>query len=586
MEFSNVKPRCFISLCFFNQGYFDFMQSPEDLCFWRFKDDIGDIDLPERFTFPFYYDPHPLCVKAAEQLQDYIQHHSQWEHNFGLEEGKSGMVIGKMFGVLLVRNSEGELGFLAAFSGKLAGVNHHPGFVPPVFDMLQEDGFFRIGEEELNAMNREIERLESSRDLKLLQDEIQKLKDKADDDLARQKEVIREGKKRRKQKREEALKELNDQERLVLEEELRQESLREQYLLKDMIRYWKYTLADAGKELTVITEIIVRLKEERKFKSAQLQQWLFDEYSFSDKNGHLKSIGSIFENTFEKRPPAGAGECATPKLLQYAFLHYYEPLAMAEFWWGSSPVSEIRKLKQFYPACKGKCEPILAHMLNGIETDDNPLMQNEGHNKEIQIIYDDEYLVVVNKQEEFLSVPGKSITDSVYSRIKELYPEAAGPLIVHRLDMSTSGLMVVAKSMDVYRKLQYQFIKRSVKKRYEALLDGIVEEDEGVIDLPLRLDIDDRPRQLVCYAHGKSARTIWRVVGRKDEKTRIHFYPVTGRTHQLRVHASHPLGLNTPIVGDDLYGIKADRLHLHAAYLEIEHPVTRERMSFNANPDF
>lgn len=562
------------------------MVNTEDLCFWRFKEDISGVSLPEKFTFPFHFDPHPLCVKAAEQLQDYIQNTSKWDHNFGLEEGQPGLVIGKMFGVLLVENKEGELGFLVAFSGKLAGVNHHKGFVPPVFDMLNEGSFFRVGEEELNAINKEIESIESSDELQRLQDDFHVLKTKADDDLTRQKEVIKIGKKRRKEQRTEALTTLDENARIVLEEELRQESLKEQYLLKDMQKYWKYTLLDGGKELELMTNRIEQLKEERKTKSSALQQRLFEEYSFLDKDGNSRSIGSIFENTFEKRPPAGAGECATPKLLQFAFLHEYKPLAMAEFWWGSPPVSEIRKHKHFYPACKGKCEPILGHMLRGMEIDDNPLIQNDGIDREIHIVYDDEFLVVINKPEEFLSVPGKSIIDSVYSRIKKIYPEVSGPLIVHRLDMSTSGLMVVAKSIEIYRKLQQQFVKRLVNKRYVALLEGIVKDDAGVIDLPLRLDIDDRPRQLVCYEHGKAARTLWEVVERKEGRTRIHFYPITGRTHQLRVHAAHPQGLNAPIVGDDLYGVRSERLCLHAAELEIEHPITYEKMNFVVEPNF
>lgn len=260
---------------------------------------------------------------------------------------------------------------------------------------------------------------------------------------------------------------------------------------------------------------------------------------------------------------------------------------MAEFWWGQSPKSEIRKHKQFYPACKSKCEPILAsHMLKGLNMEPNPFEENPAENKEIEIVYEDDVLAIINKPAEFLSVPGKIITDSVYQRMKERYPNSTGPLIVHRLDMSTSGLLLIAKNEETYIKLQSQFIKRTIKKRYVALLDGVVLENEGVINLPLRVDLEDRPRQLVCYEHGKQAQTKWKVIEIKNNQTRVYFYPITGRTHQLRVHASHELGLKTPIVGDDLYGKKANRLHLHAEKITFIHPNSKEELTFQKEADF
>ena len=259
---------------------------------------------------------------------------------------------------------------------------------------------------------------------------------------------------------------------------------------------------------------------------------------------------------------------------------------MAEFWWGASPKSEIRKHKQFYPSCTGKCEPILGHMLKDIVMDENPLLINAAAHKDFEIIYQDEDVLVVNKPEEMLSVPGINITDSVYSRVKNLFPNADGPLIVHRLDMSTSGILILALNKKAHKFLQAQFIKRTIEKRYEALLDGIVITEEGFIDLPLRGDLEDRPRQMVCYEYGKSARTKYKVVGIEDGKTRIHFWPITGRTHQLRMHASHPLGLNCAIVGDDLYGQKNIRLHLHAAYIKFEHPTTKQIITFSCKPNF
>ena len=288
----------------------------------------------------------------------------------------------------------------------------------------------------------------------------------------------------------------------------------------------------------------------------------------------------------DQAPPKGAGDCATVKLLHYAFKQGLKPLAMAKFWWGASPPAHIRKHKYFYEACKNKCEPILQHMLAGMEIDANPLLQNPAEGKELEIIYQDAAMVVINKPTEFLSVPGKVITDSVYSRMQAMFPNSNSPLIVHRLDMATSGLIVIALTKDAHKALQQQFINRTAEKRYVALLDGIVEHDHGVINLPMRVDLDDRPRQLVCYEYGKPALTKWQVLERKDGKTKVYYYPKTGRTHQLRIHSAHKNGMNMPIVGDDLYGQKAERLHLHAQYLGLNHPVTGEPMVFEVDADF
>ena len=299
-----------------------------------------------------------------------------------------------------------------------------------------------------------------------------------------------------------------------------------------------------------------------------------------------KGLLEIFSNTVFQQPPAAAGECAAPKLLQYAFQNDLEPICMAEFWWGDSPKSEVRKHGQFYPACTGKCEPILGHMLQGFELNENLLLKQNSTVEELEILYQDDDLVVINKPEEFLSVPGIEIKDSVYLRIKHQFPLATGPIIVHRLDMSTSGILVLALNKESHKLLQQQFIKRKVQKRYIALLDGNIERDYGFIDLPLRVDLDDRPRQMVCYEHGKKAQTKYEVITRKSNKTLVYFYPITGRTHQLRMHASHRLGLNAPIIGDDLYGKKANRLHLHAESLEFTHPKTKELMKFQVEPNF
>ena len=550
--------------------------------FQPFKTNISGISLPEKFTFPFYYEPHELSMIASTELQAYLETQTDFEHNFGLKENQEGLVIGKMFGVLVCQNEEGKLGYLWAFSGKLAGVNQLNYFVPTIFDMLHEDGFFRKEEEVLNAINRQIEILENSDELQNKKNQLDVTKIDALTDIQNQKDKIKRLKIERDEKRI-SFTNLSSSEIDQLEVELSEESKKESILLKKMTKYWNFQIEKAQKEVNLLLDEINQLKEERRQKSGALQQKLFAEYSFLNQFGERKSIGEIFNNN----PPAGAGECAAPKLLHYAFEYNLKPIAMAEFWWGQSPKSEIRKHKQFYPACKSKCEPILmSHMLKGLDMEANPFQENPAEGKDIEVIYEDEILAVINKPAEFLSVPGKIISDSVYQRVKELYPNATGPLIVHRLDMSTSGLMLIAKDEETYVKLQSQFIKRTIKKRYVALLDGILEENEGFIDLPLRVDLDDRPRQLVCYEHGKPAQTKWEKIQVRNNQTLVYFYPITGRTHQLRVHASHELGLKTPIVGDDLYGSKANRLHLHAESLTFEHPITREKMTITKEAAF
>ena len=543
--------------------------------FQPFKTNISSITIPEKFTFPFYYEPHELSILAAKELQEYLTSQTDFEHNFGLQENQTGLVIGKMFGVLVCQDKEENLGYLWAFSGKLAENNHHNFFVPPVFDMLQQDGFFKKEEEVLNAINREIESLKKDNNYLFAKEHWATTQKEATEDLQNQKERIKDLKIARDIKRQNFPTNATPTEIETFEYELSEESKKESILLKKMTKYWKYQLEDAKKEMLVFSDKIEELKELRKQKSGELQQQLFQQYAFLNQNKKLKSIGAIFDNN----PPAGAGECAAPKLLQYAFENDLTPIAMAEFWWGLSPKSEVRKHQQFYPACRSKCEPILEHMLEGIVMDNNPFLENPAEGKEIEIVFEDDYLAVINKPAEFLSVPGKNIKDSVYQRVKNLYPEATGPLIVHRLDMSTSGLLLIAKSEAIYKELQSQFIKRTVQKRYVALLDGIVATDEGYIDLPLRVDLDNRPNQLVCYEHGKPAQTKYKVIERKEGKTRIHFFPISGRTHQLRVHASHVSGLNCPILGDDLYGIKEKRLYLHAEEITFNHPITKQNVT-------
>ena len=448
-----------------------------------------NLPLPQLFTYPFHYTPHPLCVKAAEEVQQYLQSRTDWH-----EELKQG----KMFGVLVVKTPTGEVGYLAAFSGNLAGSNHHDYFVPPVYDLLNPDGYFKEEEARISAIN-----------------------------------VM--------------LNHTND-----------------------------------NKQKNIET-----LKEERKQRSIALQQWIFEQFRLRNAHGEEQDIYSIFTQTAHRNPPAGTGECAAPKLLQYAYLNNLQPLAMAEFWWGNSPKGEIRHHGHYYPSCRHKCEPILNFMLQGLEVEPNPLLTSNTDATQLETVYEDDYLLVVNKPAGMLSVPGKTGQASVLTLLQERYPDATGPILVHRLDMATSGLLLAAKDKDTHALLQKQFEGRTVKKRYIALLEGIPQaEPKGFIRLPLRPDFDNRPLQMVCYEYGKPAVTRYEIMDTENDRTRIAFYPETGRTHQLRVHAAHPEGLNCPIVGDPLYGQPADRLYLHAERLEFRHPVDNRMLRIKKETPF
>ena len=552
-------------------------------CFTPFQSSISDYPLPEKFTFPFYYDPHPLCLLASKELQRHIETQTEWEYDFGLEEEKPDVIIGKMFGVLVVQNEQNEIGYLSSFSGKLGDSSHYSKFVPPVIDVWEVDNFLNIGMEELNTINQEIKKLESLPEFVSCMNIMENDQLIAASQIEEQREKMRNSKKERKLIRQREKESNSPEDFEEINKELNQQSINGKKELKRLLEFWKDRSDQNKRKVDQIKTTIDELKLKRKNKSAGLQKKIFDQYRFLNQAGEVKSLLDIFK---DKTPMGGTGECAAPKLLQYAFKFKMKPLAMAEFWWGQSPKSEIRKHRNFYPACIGKCKPLLSHMLEGIEMDENPLLKNPAEGKEIEIIFEDEHILVINKPAEFLSVPGRYIKDSVAQRMKEKFPNATGPLIVHRLDMSTSGIMLIAKSLEVHKFLQSQFIKRTIKKRYVALLEGIVNEKEGIVDLPLRTDWNERPKQLVCYESGKSAQTKWKVIERKNQQTRIHFFPITGRTHQLRVHAAHPLGLNLPIFGDDLYGTKSKRLCLHAEWIEFVHPISREVKSVTVEAEF
>lgn len=531
---------------------------------------IDSIALPAQFTYPFHYTPHTLTELAAKEVQIYLQNRKDWAEE--LQEGK-------MFGVLIVRTPEKRIGYLAAFSGNLAGSNHHFFFVPPVYDMLQPDGFFRQEEKNISAINLQIKKTENSSLYLEMKNELNAAKQYAAATIAQYKEALKKAKSERDERRKSGIS--PEEETLLIRESQHQKASfkRKEKELQNFIK-------EKQGKVRQIEETICLLKQERKKRSAALQEKLFGQFRMLNAKGERKDLCELFKSTPQGFPPSGAGECALPKLLQYAYSSDLTPLAMGEFWWGMSPKDEIRHHGHFYPSCKGKCEPILRHMLIGLDIENNPLEDNIHQHTPLDILYEDDSLLVVNKPAGMLSVPGKNDLDSIFQRLRILYPHATGPIIVHRLDMATSGLLLAAKTKEVHQKLQALFEERKIKKRYTALLEGELSFAHGTISLPLCLNPLDRPRQMVDFTHGKEAVTYYETMGYENGKTRVYFYPLTGRTHQLRVHAAHSQGLNHPIVGDELYGWKSDRLYLHAAELEFLHPVTQKIIHITKEADF
>ncbi|GCB35228.1 RluA family pseudouridine synthase [Bacteroides faecalis] len=542
-----------------------------------FSQSISHIPLPEKFTYPFHYTPHPLCVLATEEVKAFIETQVEWQEELSL---------GKMFGVLIVQDNEEVISYLAAFSGNLAGKNLHPFFVPPVYDLLQPQGFFKIEEAQISTINSRIKELETAPTYLTLKQRLKTEIEQATVALTKAKAELKANKEARELRRR-SVASLSEEEQTALIKE----SQFQKANFKRLEREWKKLLEERKAEVVAFETAIEDLKMERKERSATLQQKLFEQFRMLNAKGEVKDLCTIFKETVHKIPPGGAGECALPKLLQYAYLHQLKPLAMAEFWWGNSPKTEVRHHGYYYPSCKGKCEPILKHMLQGLEMDENPLTTDICPHMDLEIVFEDEWLLVVNKPSGMLSVPGKIETaDSVYQRVREKYPNATGPMIVHRLDMATSGLLLIAKTKEVHQHLQAQFENHTIKKRYIALLDESKLEKpikkNGRIELPLCLNPLDRPRQMVSEEYGKTAITDYQVLESSGEYIRILFYPQTGRTHQLRIHAAHPQGLGCPIVGDELYGMKANRLYLHAEYIEFCHPVYGETICLQKEAEF
>lgn len=551
----------------------------------HFTADISKIELPRKFPHLYNQTPHRLCRMAGEELQTWLHTQHEWNELLGVNGEPS--AVGKMFGVLVVKDRNNTLGYLAGFSGAINGCNQHPYFVPPIYDLLNPDDFFKQGEQQLNQLNQQISTLEQSEEWSKNEKQLLQAQKELESLQSHWRSQLKASKEERKLLRTAAQESLTGDALHVRLEELNRASQLEKISQKRELATCRLNIEKRKAEKENWQQPLIQLKEKRKELSAQIQADIFSRFRLLNHRKEVKDVLQIFHEQGYDYPPAGTGDCAAPKLLQHAFQQDFTPIALAEFWWGAPPKSEVRHHGQYHPPCRNKCEPILKHMMQGIEQEEDFMTLANCKVEKLQVIYEDKWLIAINKPAGFLSVPGKKQSDnSVLQQLQKMYPEATGPILVHRLDMATSGILLAAKDAETHKELQQQFIKRQSKKCYIALLDGEPTDDQGTIDLPLRVDLDNRPQQLVCFEHGKSARTLWEVLERKNGQTRVLFRPITGRTHQLRVHAAHALGLHCPIVGDALYGTAANRLYLHAQSLEITHPHTHEQMIFHLDADF
>ncbi len=533
---------------------------------------VAHIELPERFTNPFDYTPHPLVEVATEGLVRYIETQAQWREEIDR---------GKMFGVLVVSTPTGELGYLAAFSGYLDGKTQLGYFVPPICDLLDPNGFFLPEEACITEINTKLDNLVKGEQYISLNKELTYLRTEVQVEIIEAKERY----KAEKQRRAELRKSSDD---LLFLESLSHESQQQKGELKRLEAQYKVKVGEVKDQISEIDKQIKELKEERQQRSNALQLLTFRSFKPLNARGECSDLISIFDNYNKRIPPAGSGECAAPKLLHYAYSHSLKPIAMGEFWWGESTKGEVRHHLNYYPACRGKCHPILGYMLQGLSVDParNIVAEPSTLASKLKTIYEDDAIVVMDKPSGLPSVRGLAHDVSVESIAEERYPDSIGHLIVHRLDMDTSGILVLTKSAEANREVQQQFIDHTIRKRYIAVVDGIINDNQGNISLPLILNPNDRPRQMVNFELGKPAYTYYKVLSRSESQTRLALYPQTGRTHQLRVHCAHQLGLNAPIVGDRLYGKASSRLLLHAEQITLIHPTTKRKMVFTAPPEY
>lgn len=527
---------------------------------------ISDIARPERFTNPFDYEPHPLVELATSQLVAHIEEHAEWHAEINR---------GKMFGVLVVENPEGQLGYLAAFSGNLDGRTLIPFFVPPVCDLLDPNGFFLPEEEAISVINRQIETLENDPEYKALVEKLALSKSTMIERVATLRADYKQSKSERDKRRKEAI----SAEEIAT---ITRESQFQKGEIKREEARLKAEVDDLTQRVESIKSKISELRTERQSRSNALQNLIFSNFRMLNARGEQRDLIEIFENYNHRTPPAGSGECAGPKLMQYAYSNSLKPIAMGEFWWGESTLGEVRHHLEYYPACRSKCHAILGYMLEGLTIDPPRNTYQASEIESVEKIYEDEWLVAYNKPAGLPTVRGLSHETSLESIAQAEYPSSVDCLIVHRLDMDTSGVVLMTKSAEAHKIVQQQFVDHTIQKRYIALLDGVLEVDKGEIDLPLAPNIEDRPRQKVDYEHGKAARTHFKVLSVESSVTRVALYPHTGRTHQLRVHSAHAEGLNAPMVGDRLYGKSAERLMLHAEQLKLRHPITGRKLTLSA----
>ncbi len=508
---------------------------------------------------------------AAEEVRNYINSRSEWNEE---------LTKGKMFGVLVVSTPLGEVGYISAFSGLLAGENRHPFFVPPVYDLLRKDSYFQQEEAEISQINREVEQLKTDTDYLRLLNIYSEKEREIKQHITQFREQIKLHKQERDKKRGELTLSQSEQELLIRESQF------EKAELKRISDRGKSELAKIREQIDVFTNKIEALTEERHQRSADLQLWLFRQFRLLNAKGETKDLIEIFSKYGNIFPPAGAGECAAPKMLQYAYQNNLKPIQMAEFWVGASPVGEVRVDGNFYPSCKGKCLPILTYMLQGLNVAEINL-EYRNTDAELKVIYEDDYLIAIDKPAGMLSVRGKIGGKSVEEIMQESNPNIK---VIHRLDMATSGVLLLAKDIEMYKAMQTLFATREVRKTYIALIEGEPKQSMGEISLPLSADYNNRPMQRVDYENGKEAITEYFVLAtynREGRKiTRLSLNPITGRTHQLRVHLAHPKSLGMPIIGDELYGKPASRLMLHAMELVFKHPIKQTVITITANCPF
>lgn len=526
-------------------------------------------DVPARMPSPFAPGvPHPLAVRAADEVRR--------ELAAGLAEALGLARDGKMFGVLVVRDAAGRTGFLRAFSGMVGRSWILPGYVPPAFDRAARDGFWIAGEQELIELAAELAAIDVR--LAPLRERLAAFDAEQQAELAalaaRQRDLKDERHRRRGAS--------SDPE---LHAALARESACQTELRRRVEQRLRLARREAAAPIAQLETQRTTIEEARVRRSRELLLRIQETYALTSARGERRALRALFA---PHEPPGGAGDCAAPKLLAYAYAHRLTPVALAEIWCGAPPATGGRSDGHYYPACRGKCGPILAHMLDGLDVEPAPVFGEDAIDPAAPAtLFEDRWLAVVVKPVGLLSIPGRSSkADSVLARLRRRYPGATGPLLAHRLDLDTSGLMIAAKDPQTHGALQRQFSERSVEKRYVAWLDGVVAGDGGTIDLPMRVDLDDRPRQIVDPVYGKSALTEWRVLGRTADRTRVALFPRTGRAHQLRVHAAHPRGIGVPIVGDRLYGRADGRLLLHAEAVAFVHPHTQERLRFEHSAPF